>query len=106
MRKRRKRRKKIGAGSPRQVGACTPVTGADSGGRRTIAWGGHRGACHRAVYDRGDTSRGGASARHRGARARGGGVRARGGARAHGGGGWRRGGGRAGRAHDVGGVLE
>jgi hypothetical protein len=75
------------------VGACTPVTGAGSGGRRTIAWGGRRGACHQAVYDRGGTSRGGASSRH-------------GGAHARGGGGWRRGGGRAGRARDVGGDLE
>jgi hypothetical protein len=72
------------------VGACTPVTRAGSGGRRTIAWGGRRGAHHHAVCDRGGTSHGGASACQVGARARDGG-------------GWRRG---CGRAHDVGGDLE
>jgi hypothetical protein len=81
------------------VGACTPVTGADSGGKRTIAWGRRRGARHQAVCDGGGTSRGGSSARH-------GGARVRGGACVRGGGGKRCGGGRAGRARDVGGGLE
>jgi hypothetical protein len=75
------------------VGACTPVTGAGSGGRRTIAWGGRRGASHQAVSDRGGAGRGGANAHL-------GGVRARGGD------GWRCGGGRGGRTRNVGGGLE
>jgi hypothetical protein len=75
------------------VGACTPVTGADSGGKRTIAWGGRRGAHRWAVYGGGGAGCGGASARHRGARARGGGGR-------------RRSSSHAGRARDVSGDLK
>jgi hypothetical protein len=102
-RRTRKRRKRIGGRfSPLGGSLLRPVTGADSGGRRTVAWGGRRGACHQAVCNRGGGSRGGISARLKGACPRGG-ARACGGARAHGGGGRRRGGGRT---HDVGGGLE
>jgi hypothetical protein len=88
------------------VGAYTPVTGAGSGGRRTIAWGGRSGACHQAVSDGGGEGRGGASACLGGVRTRSGGARARGRARKRGRDGWGCGGDRAGRARNIGRDLE
>jgi hypothetical protein len=73
------RRRKLGSRSSPADGSLHPITGAGSGGRRTIAWGGRRGARRQAVSDGGGAGRGGASARLKGIRVRGGGARAQGG---------------------------
>jgi hypothetical protein len=48
-----------GASSPREVGACAPLTQGCRGGRRDSAWGGRRSVRHQAAYERGDVRHGG-----------------------------------------------
>jgi hypothetical protein len=58
-RTRRRRRAMGGASSPREVGACAPLTQGCRGGRRDSAWGGRRSVRHQAAYERGDVRHGG-----------------------------------------------
>jgi hypothetical protein len=102
--RRRKKRKRLGGRVSPIGGSLRPVTGAGSGGRSSIAWGGCEGARRQAIDNRGGAGCGGAGARPEGAR--GGCAHARGRARARGGDGWRCGGDRAGRARIVGWDLE
>jgi hypothetical protein len=57
-----RRRRAIGDGLPREVGAFAPLAQSRGGGRGDSAWGGRGSACRQVAYKRGDARRGGAGA--------------------------------------------
>jgi hypothetical protein len=63
--RRRGGRGQRGAGPPRELGACNPLTKSRGGGRGASVWGGRGSARHQAVYGRGGTRHGGTGV-HRG----------------------------------------